>query len=176
MKKNRTAKLRDYAKLDYVRFVINITLSTFLFKTIYNKETPRKHHGMRYTRTYKSWLCMKARCGRRKWYENIKYAPEWEDFRNFYRDMGERPEGMTLDRIDPKGNYCKENCRWADYETQSNNRRDNKKFLFDGELLTIPQIARKVGISKWTLYSRVFHKKMSLEEALKKNTSHVRNI
>lgn len=42
---------------------------------------------------------------------------------NFYEDMVERPEGMTLDRVDVNGNYCKENCRWADWSTQMKNRR-----------------------------------------------------
>ena len=109
---------------------------------------------------------MKQRCRRNvKAYKNVSYAQEWESFERFYADMGDRPEGMTLDRIDPKGNYCKENCRWADYETQENNRTNNIKYLYQGELLTIPQIARKTGINKNTLYGRVHSQKKSIAEA-----------
>lgn len=123
---------------------------------------------MSYTRTYKAWDNMKQRCGRIKAYKNVSYAQEWESFEQFYADMGDRPEGMTLDRIDPKGNYCKENCRWADYETQENNRTNNVKYLYQGELLTIPQIARKNGMSRSTLYDRVHIQKKSIAEATRK--------
>jgi len=52
----------------------------------------------------------------------------WRDsFINFLADMEERPEGMTLDRIDPYGNYDPSNCRWADAKTQNNNKRKHKR-------------------------------------------------
>lgn len=127
-----------------------------------------KHHGMYGTPTYKSWSEMKYRCGnsKRNEYANISYCEEWEDFRNFLRDMGERPPNTTLDRIDPKGNYCKENCRWADWETQENNRTNNRIFLYKGENMTIPQIARKYGISRSNLANKIYIKKMKIDEAV----------
>src|SRR5574344_1158020 len=83
--------------------------------------------------TYISWQSMKSRCRNPKetGYEyyggrGITYDPEWELFENFYRDMGERPEGMSLDRIDVNGNYCKENCRWATGSEQMYNQRKRK--------------------------------------------------
>lgn len=91
----------------------------------------RKHHGMRFTKTYASWASMKDRCVRSKNYieRGITICVRWLDFNNFLADMGERPEGTTLDRIDPLGNYEPSNCRWADKTTQARNiplRRANK--------------------------------------------------
>ena len=83
-------------------------------------------------------LAMLSRCNNRdnKSYENyggrgITVCDRWSEpdgkgFLNFLEDMGERPEGMTLDRIDVNGNYYKENCRWADSSTQSYNTRVRK--------------------------------------------------
>ena len=82
-----------------------------------------KKHGMTNTRTWNSWSAMKERCGKKEGYEHISYDPKWETFEGFYEDMGERPEGCTLDRIDPDGNYCKENCRWAGAKVQARNKR-----------------------------------------------------
>ena len=127
-----------------------------------------EHHGMYGTPTYKSWAEMKHRCGNPKKsdYVNVSYCEEWEYFRNFFRDMGVRPSGTSLDRIDPECDYCKENCRWADWETQENNRTNNRRFLYEGEKLTIPQIARKYGISRSNLANKIYIKKMDIVEAV----------
>jgi hypothetical protein len=53
----------------------------------------------------------------------VTVDPSWHTFKNFIADMGERPEGTTLDRIDVNGNYCKENCRWVDRSMQERNKR-----------------------------------------------------
>lgn len=111
---------------------------------------------------------MKGRCGnpKRPEYANISYCDEWESFENFFRDMGVRPKGTSLDRIDPHGNYCPENCRWADIVTQENNRTNNRFFLYEGEKLTLSQIARKYGISRSNLANKIYIKKMDIVEAV----------
>lgn len=85
-------------------------------------------------RTYNTWKAMRERCNNAnhehyKYYggRGVTYDPRWDDFRNFLSDMGERPADMTLDRVDPEKGYGPDNCRWADWVTQANNRRNSKK-------------------------------------------------
>lgn len=129
-----------------------------------------RQHGMYGTPTYKSWSEMKCRCKNpnhsRGNYGEITYCKEWEDFRNFLKDMGIRPKGTTLDRIDPKGNYEPSNCRWADIYTQANNKTSNRYFEYKGEKLTLSQISRKYGISRSNLANKIYIKKMNITDAV----------
>lgn len=128
-------------------------------------------HGMYGTPTYKSWSEMKSRCKHPEkatgYYYDVTYCEEWEDFENFFKDMGIRPEGTSLDRIDPKGNYEPNNCRWADMETQENNRRNNVKYEIDGEKLTVPQIARKFDISRSNLSNKIYIYGWTMNKAIR---------
>ena len=140
-------------------------------------------HGKYGTPTYKSWSEMKSRCGnpKRPDYVNVSYCKEWEDFTTFLADMGERPEGTSLDRIDPQGDYCKENCRWADNHTQATNKTNSRYITFNGERKHISEWAEITGIKRSTISARILAYGWSVEEALTKKagetigrTSHVR--
>jgi hypothetical protein len=88
-------------------------------------------HGMSRTRFYKIWLHMKERCNDQnsqyyRYYggRGISYDPRWETFQNFRDDMvSTYQDNLELDRIDPNGNYCKDNCQWSTESHQAYNQR-----------------------------------------------------
>ncbi len=100
--------------------------------------------------------------------KGIKMCDEWKnDFEAFYSwsiANGFREE-LTIDRIDCKGDYTTENCRWADVYTQANNKTTVKKYLYKGEMLTIPQISKICGIDASAIYHRLNQRKWSIEKA-----------
>lgn len=89
-----------------------------------------EQHGMTGTKEHNTWCGIRNRTthqheSTRRWYydKGVKVCKEWlESFEIFYRDMGDCPEGYTLDRINPNGDYSKDNCRWASCEMQSINK------------------------------------------------------
>ena len=109
-----------------------------------------KCHGYSNSPTYNSWKAMNARVEKRSDYSQVHVCGRWkDDFLAFLEDMGERPEGTTLDRINTYGDYCPENCRWADKKTQNLNRKHIHKFLINGEILTTPEIRERYSLSKY---------------------------
>lgn len=90
----------------------------------------------------------------------ISVCKEWaESFERFIADMGERPEGHTLDRIDNDGPYSPSNCRWATAKEQANNRRKPKgrpvtTCVWKGEEMTVRELADRVGAVYGTVMSR----------------------
>lgn len=105
------------------------------------------------TPTVVSWASMKQRCSnpndpskRRYMDRGIKYDPRWELFDNFLKDMGERPPGTTLDRIDNDGDYTPKNCRWATSVEQMNNTSSNRYIEYKGIRQTHTQWSNETGI------------------------------
>lgn len=93
------------------------------------KRTHTKH-GMANTRTYHIWENIKDRClnPKNKGFKNygargITIDDSWHDFENFYKDMGEAPDGLMIDRINNNEGYSKENCQWATRSQQNINKR-----------------------------------------------------
>lgn len=87
-------------------------------------------HGLSGSGTYGSWLAMKKRClnPKSKGFHNyggrgILFCKRWRDFSKFVKDMGERPSGRTLDRVNVNGGYSPKNCRWATISEQNSNKR-----------------------------------------------------
>lgn len=106
--------------------------------------------------TYNSWRAMRERCSNKnaaayQYYgaKGIRVCDEWKNnFPKFLKDMGKRPKGKTLDRIDGKKGYSKENCRWADAQTQARNTENFK--LSDEQVAAIIKI-HEAGISQYDL-------------------------
>lgn len=124
---------------------------------------PGRKHGATGTPTYASWVVMRRRCLDKNFKDyplyggrGIKICSRWlKSFANFLEDMGERPEGYTLDRVDCDKGYSKENCRWASRLTQGNNTRRNHYLEYGGERKTLAEWSRVTGISYTKLRARI---------------------
>jgi hypothetical protein len=122
-------------------------------------------HGMSRTPIYRLWRAMLRRCNdpKNKRFDSyggrgIKVCERWLDFSAFYADMGNRPHGMSLDRIDNDGNYEPSNCRWATPVQQSRNKRPFRKkgaITFAGKKMGLAWWARETGISSDTISRRL---------------------
>lgn len=111
------------------------------------------------TSEYRSWEEMRARCYRVKHHAYSRYGgrgvtvcDRWASFDNFYEDMGPRPEGTSIDRIDNDGNYEPSNCRWATRSEQNSNRsicmpEKHEQAIIDGiaNRMNFREIARSIG-------------------------------
>lgn len=136
---------------------------------------PRHGHaaGTHTSPTYRSWKDMKARCIRvtHKDYPHyggrgITFCERWRVFDNFLADMGERPEGMTLERNDNDGPYSASNCRWATRAEQCRNQRSNLLLTHEGRTMCVADWAAHLGIHRQTLRDRIQRYGWSTERAL----------
>lgn len=119
-------------------------------------------HGASHTRVHGLWSNMKARCYRPsssgyKRYNGrgITVCDRWMVFTNFLADMGEPPEGMTIERIDNDGPYSPDNCRWATRKEQANNTSANVYATIDGETKSAGEWSAEYGLPRKLLRDRV---------------------
>lgn len=131
-------------------------------------------HGDSKVTEFKTWCGIKDRCTNPKanGYHlyggaGIKVCARWlNSYENFLADMGRKPSPRhSIDRIDGTKGYSPDNCRWATWEDQANNRSNNNRLVFNGITLTVSQWARKTGILKSTLRERL-NRGWSIPDAL----------
>ena len=129
--------------------------------------------GGKASKTYSKWQGMKTRCynpnsNRFQYYggKGIKVCDRWlNSFENFLADMGECPEGMTLDRIDNTKDYEPGNCKWSTLTEQSRHRTNVEQYLIDGRLQCLNQWAKEVGMT-FGKVKRKLQAGASIEQAL----------
>lgn len=122
--------------------------------------------------TYTSWASMWGRCrdssnmvyGSR----GISVCDRWKSFEMFLLDMGERPKGFSLDRIENNLGYSPENCQWATRTVQNNNRRCNINLEHAGRSQTLSQWCSELNLNYSAMYSRVKLRGMTLSDAITK--------
>jgi hypothetical protein len=112
---------------------------------------------------YKSWTMMLSRCNNIKSHNykdyggrGISVCDRWEkSFENFLEDMGDRQDGMSIDRVDNSLGYFKENCRWATRFEQHRNKRNNRLLEINGVTKCVSEWAEEVGLNNQTIHERL---------------------
>lgn len=140
-----------------------------------NLSVIKSTHGWSKTSEYKTWVEIRQRCynkniGAYKDYggRGITVCDRWlESFPNFISDMKAKPSPKhSIDRIDVNLGYSPENCRWATWEMQQQNKRNTRRFLFNGEVMCLTSIAKILNIPQTTMQRLVIAKGMTIEQAV----------
>lgn len=118
--------------------------------------------GRHNTAMYRIWSGVISRCtspgtSRYTYYggRGIKVCPRWLVYENFVADMGERPPGMQLDRIDNDGDYEPSNCRWATRNEQQRNKRSSRILVVRGKRMTLVEASERFDIRAGTILKRL---------------------
>lgn len=132
--------------------------------------------GEKYHPLYATWAGMNRRCYSKTFHKfpdyggrGISVCDRWRGvagFPNFVQDMGEKPKNHSLDRTDNNGNYCPENCRWADNRTQANNTRKNKSVVIDGVSKTYGEWGAESGVKPYLIRQRILRDGLTPKEAV----------
>ena len=124
----------------------------------------RKHGKAKKERLYNIWVGMRQRCRDKNSKDYIRYGgrgitvcKEWHDYATFrqWALSNGYEDTLTIDRIDTNGNYEPSNCRWVSYKVQNNNLRSNVIVKYEGEEMTMKQLAERVGMSYRLLKQRL---------------------
>ena len=128
---------------------------------------------------YAIWQGIRRRCNCPTSKDFVKYGgrgisidPRWNDFLTFVADMGERPDGMSIERINNDLGYSPENCKWGDSFEQNNNRSNNIYATHNGITQTLQQWDRKLGFKCGTVNNRINRSGWSVEDALNRPLRH----
>jgi hypothetical protein len=131
-------------------------------------------HGMRHTPTWHIWSgllqrVLNPKCESYKNYggRGITVDPKWLKFEGFFHDMGERPEGLCIERVDNNAGYCKENCIWTTNMVQSRNKRSNVYVSYNGIKTVLKDAAALANMNYTYLHLKLFKKNLSVSEAFK---------
>ena len=129
--------------------------------------------GKRRSPTYSVWAAMVQRCSNPKDrnYKNyggrgVTVCDSWRVFANFFADMGQKPAGMTLERIDNNKGYSPGNCKWASRQQQMRNTRANVWVAVDGVRMVFKDAAKLTTVSRTTLYSYLSKHNLTHQEVI----------
>lgn len=124
-------------------------------------------------REYTSWMSMRRRCNNPNTVQfkhyggrGIKVCQRWDDFWLFLSDMGPRPAGTSIDRIDGSKDYQPDNCRWATRSEQMRNTSQTRFITFEGETRCVSEWAARIGITGKNLKYRIDTLKWPLKKAI----------
>ena len=130
-----------------------------------SEKVPLHRHGLRYSRLYHIWVDMKQRCYnpchaayKRYGGAGITVCDEWKSDPSKFFEWAKKNgynEKLTVDRIDNEKGYCPENCRLASMKEQARNRRNTKRFSYNGSEKTLPEWAEETGIPYQILIKRI---------------------
>lgn len=142
-----------------------------------------RSHGLSKTPVYSSWLTMRKRCYNEQSPDyptyggrGISVCDRWMSFENFYADMGDRPKGMSLDRIDCDGDYSPENCRWATNTQQARNKRNTRMVTFNGVTKSLRDFCEELSLNCGTVMTRITQLGWSIDRALTVPTGRLTNV
>lgn len=173
-------KYKVKCKCGNISIVVGYTLKKGLakqcvecYKKIAGKSNIKHGHSSKTNSTYRIWVGMVRRCHNKNASDyhgyglrGIKVCTEWrKNYEQFLSDMGERPIGKSLDRIDFQKGYYPGNCRWASGEEQCKNRSNNRRITARGKNMILKDWCKELGIKTSLFYQRIY-RGLTEEEAL----------